>query len=1280
MKKGARLTPRIISMILAILIVFYLLPISAVAEGISQSSTVASTNSALSEETENSGSNEAQTPYIYYKDAYEVEERREESVKHFRLEDGSYIAAQYSLPVHYLNDNGEWQDIDNSLSESGSELVTSDARVKFVKKTTGNGNLFTLHDGSAKITLSLVGANKKVAGVATNTEETETTKLGKLMNLEGLSSSIRYNDILDGVDIEYVLDSLSIKENIIIKEQSGSYSYTFTLSLNGLEAELLSNGDIAITKNGEQKYTIPAPVVFDSAEVTAPADAAEYTLTDNGNGKYNLTASVSAEWMNSPDRVYPVTLDPAIVTGSYVQDTYGTIGTASSNGSAATLTVSENQIALLKLVSIPTLPIGAHVAEAHLVLTRTSGIGSQIGAYIIENSWSVTSYDVANVVFGELLDHCSTRSNDNGDYGINGTGQFSFNVTKAVRAWYNGTANNGIALKPVYYDSPTVFASANNSVASKRPSFIITYVNTFGVEDYYSYSTQSGGAAGTGYVNYATGDLTFSVGTLTSTDYLMPVTPTLVYNSALANKSYTSANVNTPETDAYIADGFKLNFAETLLKESYYSSGALKYYYIWADADGTEHFFYPTETANIYRDDSGLLLTLDASTSTNPTITALNKTVRRFAAISGSSVAFRLSQITDKSGNSVTLVYNTYNQVTAINLKPKSGSTTTTLALYYNAGYLCRISSTTSGKSVILRYSDTYNGEISTTATKYLRQVIYAHGTDDSPSWSSYYTSGSASDVVTDAIMYYEYDENGYLLSAKNGLADYTVSYEWTDGKVSSVYEKGGTDTGIKIGFTYGEGYTEAMTPGGDARYTTTADNIINHYSYDSFFRVTNSYSMSYNRGTIYGASSGVYSDGGSEVGDGTKNKLTETVNISGASTNYILNGDFLDYSDTYSPLYWETSHSNITVGRASVDEAVTIPLSTSDTYYIYQYVYLPYGGEYTISFDVQSSNTKDIIMEVTPSSQDTRVNLDEADEAVRWYTVSKTFSMSGAGVRKVQISASRRSGATFTSTPYVHISKVRLEHGAGGGAYNYVDMGDFVDTYRTSETVDPTDVTIYTAWNEKSLAYRATTQTAPFKTSVIVQTYISTEKYIKQTFYTAPEDYIDFFATSNPMSNSARTYIVSGFAKGNDEVVANQKSKFALRADVYYYQGANKNDVVVSHYFNFNPDCTDWQFISGSLNTYRENELDSSGNPIFYDVVRKIDIVCEYSYQTNYSEVYFDRIAVTDAHNDRKLYEYENGQISKITGLFENEYREYDDQGRILRVADDSGNLVEYG
>ena len=122
--------------------------------------------------------------------------------------------------------------------------------MKFAKKITENESLFTLHDGNGKITLSLDGAKKKTAGKVTNTStefDKDATKLTKLTTLDKLSAKILYADILDDVDIEYIAESLNIKENIIVKKASDSYSYTFTLKLYNLTAEQRADGSIVIS-------------------------------------------------------------------------------------------------------------------------------------------------------------------------------------------------------------------------------------------------------------------------------------------------------------------------------------------------------------------------------------------------------------------------------------------------------------------------------------------------------------------------------------------------------------------------------------------------------------------------------------------------------------------------------------------------------------------------------------------------------------------------------------------------------------------------------------------------------------------------------------------------------------------------------------------------------------------------------------------------------------------------------------------------------------------------
>ena len=125
MKHKRRIGFSVISLVLAFLMCFYMVPLSVYAdviEMLTDNSEDAVSIPPVSEETEDL--------------VFEVTELREQNVKHFRLPDGTFVAAQYKTAVHYLDDNGKWQDIDNSLSETGSEMSTPGGKVKFSKKET----------------------------------------------------------------------------------------------------------------------------------------------------------------------------------------------------------------------------------------------------------------------------------------------------------------------------------------------------------------------------------------------------------------------------------------------------------------------------------------------------------------------------------------------------------------------------------------------------------------------------------------------------------------------------------------------------------------------------------------------------------------------------------------------------------------------------------------------------------------------------------------------------------------------------------------------------------------------------------------------------------------------------------------------------------------------------------------------------------------------------------------------------------------------------------------
>ena len=103
----------------------------------------------------------------------EVEALREEDTKHFRLSDGSFVAVAYGTPVHYQDESGGWQDINNSLvtdsSASTYQTANADSAVAF-STSLDNGKLFTTTKGNLSISMSLLDTSQAMLMISTAPE------------------------------------------------------------------------------------------------------------------------------------------------------------------------------------------------------------------------------------------------------------------------------------------------------------------------------------------------------------------------------------------------------------------------------------------------------------------------------------------------------------------------------------------------------------------------------------------------------------------------------------------------------------------------------------------------------------------------------------------------------------------------------------------------------------------------------------------------------------------------------------------------------------------------------------------------------------------------------------------------------------------------------------------------------------------------------------------------------------------------------------------------------
>ncbi len=428
---------------------------------------------------------------------YEITSLRGENVKHFQLPDGTYQAVVYGEPVHRLNAEGEWDEIDNSLAEMNGVISTCDYRVKFAKTIMGNEFIYTLHKGNYKVAISLSGAKENVEGIVTNNSISEDgmTKLQKLINIDNISSSVTYKNILKGVDLEYTLISNSIKENIIIREPSDNYSYTFTLDLNGLIAKL-ENGNIILCDESLEDvvYCIPAPYMYDangnkSLEVY-------YTLSSYKNGKYEFTLSADATWINSTQCSFPIVIDPSLVDIGQIDDTYVTSLNATGNfGGTHALWVSSTSETYYKFAT-PNLPDGTYITAATVkfpyYFDTTNGSYISVDLYQITSNWyeDYVTWNTKPSVNSICLDTIDLYAN-----GATSTNPLyaSFTVTNYIRSWYTGTANRGFALKRSGGSAAYIMFLAKEKM-QKFAQLTINYTGTHLAEGVYAI-----GRSGTNY-------------------------------------------------------------------------------------------------------------------------------------------------------------------------------------------------------------------------------------------------------------------------------------------------------------------------------------------------------------------------------------------------------------------------------------------------------------------------------------------------------------------------------------------------------------------------------------------------------------------------------------------------------------------------------------------------------------------------------------------------------------------------------------------------------------
>ncbi len=229
------------------------------------------------------------------KTSKEIASRRTETTKTYANADGSETTAISSAPVNYEDADGDWKPIDPEFEEDGSGAWRS----------TGGG-------------LDVAVGGDRLAEVALDDDRSIAWSLAGARDVAPVVEGdlATYRDVLRDTDIEVEAQAAAAKETVVLRTAKAPSRFDFDLHLDGL-TPVLADGQVRLEDaEGEVRATIPSGYAVDAAGVST-ADVTYQLLGST------LRVSVDTAWLDDPARIFPVRVDPSVLTPKQLKASAG---------------------------------------------------------------------------------------------------------------------------------------------------------------------------------------------------------------------------------------------------------------------------------------------------------------------------------------------------------------------------------------------------------------------------------------------------------------------------------------------------------------------------------------------------------------------------------------------------------------------------------------------------------------------------------------------------------------------------------------------------------------------------------------------------------------------------------------------------------------------------------------------------------------------------------------------------------------------------------------------
>lgn len=146
---------------------------------------------------------------------------------------------------------------------------------------------------------------------------------------------LTYREVLPGADLEYEVDAAGVKETLILEglPADGRTVWTWRLDAGGLSPRIDEFGGLELLDGERVVASSATPIAWDSTgdegRWRSESELAA-SLERLPDGAWAYSVAVDRAWLESPDRVFPVSIDPQLNAGPNLRSSFKSDGATQS--------------------------------------------------------------------------------------------------------------------------------------------------------------------------------------------------------------------------------------------------------------------------------------------------------------------------------------------------------------------------------------------------------------------------------------------------------------------------------------------------------------------------------------------------------------------------------------------------------------------------------------------------------------------------------------------------------------------------------------------------------------------------------------------------------------------------------------------------------------------------------------------------------------------------------------------------------------------------------------